>query len=265
MKYRAGFCQFEPEFLAKEKNIDKIVSMITNAKADLLVFPEFATSGYSFAHISEVQQVAEPFQKGLTSIVLKKAAWENNCSIVIGFPESDNDKFYNSSMLINPDGSLYLYRKTHLFYDERKYFSPGDTGFKVFPAKHDVKIGMMICFDWIFPESARSLMLNGAQIIAHPANLVLPWCQQAMLTRSLENRVFTITANRTGYEKNHDVSNNFTGLSQITNTKGERLLQADQDKEFTGIIELETEDADDKSITPSNHLITDRREDYYHS
>ena len=265
MKYRAGFCQFQPEFLAKEKNIEKIVSMVNNAKADLLVFPELATSGYSFAHISEVQQVAEPFQKGLTSIVLKKAAWENKCSIVIGFAESDNDKLYNSSMLINPDGSSYLYRKTHLFYDEKKFFSPGDIGFKVYPAKHGVKIGMMICFDWIFPESARTLMLNGAQIIAHPANLVLPWCQQAMLTRSLENRVFTITANRTGYEKNHEISNDFTGLSQITNTIGERLLQADQTKELTGIIEIETEDADNKSITEFNNLISDRREEFYHS
>jgi predicted amidohydrolase len=83
-----------------------------------------------------------------------------------------------------------------------------------------VKVGMMICFDWIFPESARTLALKGAQIIAHPSNLVLSYCQQAMFTRAVENRVFTITANRTGTEINGDKELYFTGKSVIVDTKG---------------------------------------------
>ncbi|MCF7911525.1 MAG: beta-ureidopropionase [Candidatus Cloacimonetes bacterium] len=251
--------------MAKEKNLETMVNLVSKTKADLIVFPELATSGYTFINLSEVEQVAETFQKGLTYIVMKKAAWDNNCSIVLGFVEEDAGNFYNSAMLINPDGSSYLYRKTHLFLHEKSFFSPGDTGFQVFPAKNNIKIGIMICFDWIFPEAARSLMLNGAQIIAHPANLVLPWCQQAMLTRSIENRVFTITANRTGVEKNNSLSNAFTGQSQITSPLGERLLQADDSSQITGIFDIFPEIADNKSVTAMNDLITDRRQKYYHS
>jgi predicted amidohydrolase len=265
MKYRAGFCQFQPEFLAKEKNLETMVKLVSETRADLIVFPELATSGYTFLKSSEVEQVAETFQKGLTHIVMKKTAWENNCSIVLGFAEKDGQQFYNSAMLVNPDGSSYLYRKTHLFFDEKKFFTPGDTGFQVFTAKNDVKIGMMICFDWIFPEAARTLMLNGAQIIAHPANLVLPWCQQAMLTRSIENRIFTITANRIGLEKNDSLFLKFTGQSQITSPLGERLLQADDSQPMTGILDINPRAADNKSITSENDLITDRRQEFYHS
>jgi len=265
MKFKAGFCQFQPEFLAKEKNLETMVKLVSETRADLIVFPELATSGYTFLRTAEIDQVAESFRKGLTYIVMKKAAWDNNCSIVTGFAEKDGNYLYNSAMLVNPDGSSFLYRKTHLFLDEKKFFTPGDTGFQVFTAKNDVKIGLMICFDWIFPEAARTLMLNGAQIIAHPANLVLPWCQQAMLTRSLENRIFTITANRIGLEKNDNLSLKFTGQSQITSPFGEKLLQADDSHPMTGVIEIDPTAADNKSITAANDLIADRRQEFYHS
>ncbi len=265
MKYKAGFCQFNPEFLAREKNLERMVSQVSATKADLIVFPELATSGYTFSSVSEVEQSAETSQNGLTAIVMRKAAWENQCSIVVGFAEKDGNHIYNSAMLINPNGECHVYRKTHLFLEEKKIFSPGNTGFQVFSAKHDVKVGMMICWDWIFPESARTLMLKGAQIIAHPANLVLPWCQQAMLIRSLENRIFTITANRTGFEKNGRLINKFTGHSQVTGTKGDLLLQASEKEEYIRVVEIETEEANDKSVTASNDLIADRRPEYYHS
>jgi len=75
---------------------------------------------------------------------------------------------------------------------------------------------MMICFDWFFPESARTLALKGAQLILHPSNLVMPYCQDAMITRSIENRVFSITSNRIGREGGY----NFTGKSQIVSFDG---------------------------------------------
>jgi len=98
---------------------------------------------------------------------------------------------------------LGTYRKIHLFYKEKLYFAPGENPPKVFNV-NGVNIGVMICFDWIFPETARTLSLQGAELIAHPANLVLPYCQNAMITRSIENRVFTATANRVGSELRED-------------------------------------------------------------
>jgi predicted amidohydrolase len=265
VKYKVGFCQFNPEFLAKAKNLEKIVRLTAKANADLLVFPELATSGYTFSSISQVLSIAETAHEGITATTMKKVAAEYNCSLVLGFAERQNDAIYNSSMLINPQGNSYIYRKTHLFLNEKIFFTPGNTGFQVFPAKMGVNVGMMICFDWFFPESARALMLKGAQIIAHPANLVMPWCQKAMLTRSIENRIFTITANRTGSEFLQNNSNIFTGFSQITDTKGNILAQADGEEETVKIAVIDTDLADDKFITPQNNLITDRRNEYYHS
>ena len=121
----------------------------------------------------------------------------------------------------------------------------------------------MICFDWQFPESARTLALKGAQIICHPSNLVLPWCQQAMKTRSLENRVFSITSNRVGIEYNNGETMEFTGNSQILGTKGEVLLQLDEKNEGIGTIIIDPNLALDKSVNPLNDVFKDRRREMY--
>ena len=88
---------------------------------------------------------------------------------------------------------------------------------------------MIICFDWIFPEVCRNLALKGAQIMVHPSNLVLPYGQQAMVTRCLENRVYAITANRIGTETRGSDHFVFTGRSQITSVDGTILSSAPED------------------------------------
>ena len=263
MKYKVGVCQFKPQFLKPKKNLEHLTSLLSEQKADLIVLPELAISGYLFSNQKKKKKVSEDPKNGLTATCFKQLAEENNTSYVIGFAEKAASGIYNSSMLVNPDGSVHTYRKTHLFYEEKKWFKPGNTGFKVFKAKKNIKIGMMVCFDWIFPESARSLALNGAQIIAHPANLVLPWCQQAMKTRSLENRVYSITSNRTGTEKNNNNKLTFTGQSQILNPKGEIIKRFNETEEKLFITEIEPELADDKNITDYNHAFNDRRTELY--
>jgi len=93
----------------------------------------------------------------------------------------------------------------------------------------------MICFDWIFPEAMRTLALMGAQIVLHPANLVLPYCQDAMVTRCIENRVFEITANRIGVERGLK----FTGASQITAPGGIVLHRATKTKEEALAVDID--------------------------
>lgn len=122
---------------------------------------------------------------------------------------------------------------------------------------------MMICFDWIFPETARSLALQGAQIIAHPSNLVLQYCQRAMYARSVENRVFTITANRIGTEERAGRTLTFTGASQVLNPRGDTLVSAPGDEEHVGVAEADLTHADDKHITEYNDLMAQRRPDMY--
>ena len=255
--------QFEPRFLNKEYNLYKIKQLLYKLQTDLIVLPELCNSGYVFATREEVFSVAEEAGKGETYFALSAIANNNNCNIVYGYPELDGNKLFNSCMLIMPDGSFYNYRKTHLFNREKLFFSPGDTGFQVFSILDRIKIGMMICFDWQFPEAARTLALAGAQIICHPANLVLPWCQQAMKIRCLENRVFAVTANRIGTEINAGEKLSFTGQSQILNTKGEVLSSLSVSEEGTITVEINPEEANDKTVTERNDAFKDRRPEFY--
>jgi predicted amidohydrolase len=260
---KIGFLQFAPTRLDPKRNLSLIQSAIAGSTFDLLVLPELANSGYLFEDREELERVSETangkgiFLSGLISLAAKQHA-----CIVCGFAERAPEGIYNSAAAITENGVLGLYRKVHLFYTEKDFFLPGNLGFPVFEFQ-STRIGMMICFDWIFPEAARTLALQGAQVICHPANLVLPYCQAAMVTRSLENAVFSITANRTGSEATSKQSLHFTGNSQIIGSKGEKLASASEEGKNLQIVEVNPEQASDKFFTPRNNLFMDRRPDTY--
>lgn len=259
---RVGILQFSPVFGKKKINLDIIERLLKGVKADLIVLPELSITGYLFTSMEEIQELSETVPDGPSVEKFKEMSAKNNIHIVTGFLERYNDKFYNSAILVYPSGEVKLYRKVHLFYEEKLYFEPGNLGFPVFSI-NNVKVGIMVCFDWVYPEAARSLALKGAEVIAHPANLVLPYCQDAMITRSIENRVFTITANRCGKDIKEDKILEFTGKSQIISPKGERLLDFSKNEEAVKVIDIEPQLARDKWITKYNHLFKDRRTDMY--
>ncbi|MDD2228226.1 MAG: beta-ureidopropionase [Candidatus Cloacimonetes bacterium] len=260
---RVTVVQFQPKLLAVKENVARLVAILDKIDSDLVVLPELVTSGYLFSSMKELEKIAESVPGGDSFKRLAKVAKERNFSIVYGFPEKCGDKVFNSSVLINPDGGYNTYRKVHLFDREKLFFDAGDKGFMVHKAKNDVKIGMMICFDWQFPEATRTLALAGAQIICHPANLVLPWCQDAMKLRSLENRVFSVTANRIGKETIADAELSFTGGSQILSPLGEILVRFGAEEENVATIEIDETKALDKSISERNDAFADRRREFY--
>ncbi|MFH1613108.1 MAG: nitrilase-related carbon-nitrogen hydrolase [bacterium] len=190
---KIGFCQFNPKFGNKEKNIETVKKLLKKKEANLFVLPELFNTGYTFCSQKEVNKLSEEIPNGFTTSSLIKLSQEKNCYFVAGLVEKNKSCLFNSAILVGPKGYIGTYRKAHLFYEEKKWFSSGNTPLKVYDLKF-AKIGIMICFDWFFPEVARTLALKGAQIICHPANLVLPFCQKAMITRSIENHIFTITA-----------------------------------------------------------------------
>jgi predicted amidohydrolase len=160
------------------------------------------------------------------------------------------------------NGVVHVYRKAHLFLNEQALFLPGDTGFHVFEYG-GLRIGIMICFDWAFPEAARTLALRGAQLLAHPSDLVLPYAQKAMITRSIENGVFSITANRWGVERLGEKEISFSGLSQVVDVKGKVLVSAPGAADSVMVCEIDPKQAENKQITERNHLFADRRPDLY--
>ncbi len=260
---RVGYVQFAPEFGEKEKNLRRIEELLSGNEADLWVLPELCTTGYQFKDVTELAELAEPIPGGPTIKRIENLAQKKNTYLVLGLAERDGQTFYNSAVLMGPNGLVACYRKVHLFFKEKLWFSPGDRAFSVVEAGN-VPLGIVICYDHMFPEASRALALRGAWLIAHPANFVMPGLGQlTMRVRALENRVFVVTANRVGREARDEPALNFTGMSQIVSPSGEVLASSSPTAEEAVVVEIEPEHARNKKLTPLNDLFRDRRPEFY--
>jgi predicted amidohydrolase len=260
MKVRVAVVQTNPIFGEVKKNIQDALDLMETTKADLYVLPELFNTGYNFVEQSEVKALAEP-EDGMTFKMLYQFTKKQMCYIAYGFAEKA-DTLFNSSSIIGPEGFIGVYRKVHLFYRENLYFARGNFGFPVFDLPIG-KIGMMVCFDWLYPESARSLALKGAQLIAHPSNLVLPYCPDGMVTRALENKVFTATADRVGEENRGSIDLKFIGTSEIVSPNGKILCRLGTREPGLVVADIDLALADNKQINEYNHLLKGRRPDQY--
>lgn len=259
---RIGFFQFAPRFGQPEHNLNALVAALSGATADLIVAPELALSGYLFTRKSEVEQMAEEVP-GPATERLTQAATRADCHVVVGMAERSGDRLFNSAALIGPQGVVGVYRKAHLFYEEKLYFTPGDLGFPLFDVR-GVKVGLLVCFDHFFPEAARTLALQGARIICHPSNLVLPeYGQLTTRVRSIENRVFWILANRYGTEEREDKTLTYSGCSQIVAENGEILARAQAEGDSLTVVDVDPGRAANKQVTDRNDLFADRRTELY--
>ena len=258
-----GFYQFAPVFGDVAHNLDRVVDTLGRAEADLIVLPELFASGYQFVSQQEMTTLSESVPDGPTTQRLIDLAKRRRMVIVAGLPERAGAACYNSAVVVGPSGFIGCYRKTHLFFEETLFFTPGDTGFQVWDVGM-AKIGVMICFDWYYPEAARTLALKGAEIICHPSNLVLPNCPDSMPVRCLENRVFAVTCNRTGSEARGGKDQlTYIGNSEVVAPRGAILYRAPRDQEELYIVDINPADARNKALTPYNDLLRDRRESLY--
>ncbi|NOZ61811.1 MAG: acyltransferase [Calditrichaeota bacterium] len=261
---KVGFVQFAVKFGDKEGNFQRTEELIRDKTADLWVLPELFNTGYVFINKNEVAALSETIPDGKTTQFLLELSKKKKSTIVAGLAEKADDKYFNSAVIVSNGEFVGLYRKIHLFYKEKLFFSPGDRKFQTWDV-NGIRLGVMICFDWMFPEATRTLALNGADIICHPSNLVMPYCQNAMVTRCLENHIFAVTANRIGTEKRGDTVLEFTGGSQITGVKGEILHRADRSREEAFVMEIDPKLARDKQLNELNDLFLDRRPEFYFS
>jgi predicted amidohydrolase len=259
--FRVAILQFAPRFGETNANLDHVESMIDGLSTDLLILPELFASGYWFENADQLASLAETTAGG-TMTRVREWARELGVAIATGFPERDGDNFYNTAMLVGPDSDLIHYRKLHLFAEEKRWFAPGDRPLAVVEFR-GTRLGLMVCFDWRFPETARSLAFLGADLILHPSNLVLPWCPDAMIVRALENNVFIATSDRSGDEHHGDESLHFIGRSQIVAPDGERLGQLPENGEGILEVEIDPTRAREKSVNQYNDLFADLRPEYY--
>ena len=162
MNVKIGYVQTSPIFGEITQNFKQVEGLLSSTKADLIVLPELFATGYTFISKGETESLAENIE-GITAEFLKVIAKKTGAVVVGGFIEKDSDHIFNSSMIVSDSEVLGTYRKLHLYYKEKLWFSPGNKPLEIYKVK-DINVGIMICFDWFFSETVRSLALLGADI-----------------------------------------------------------------------------------------------------
>lgn len=260
---RVAVVQYTPQLEARSENIASIEQLVEGLKADLIILPELCTIGYSFHSRSQAAPWCED-SDGPSRAMFRRIAHSTGACVVGGFAEKDGSRQYNSAALVIPGDGEYVYRKTHLFFRERFAFDEGDSGFFVRKdPRRDMSIGMMICYDWRFPESARALGLAGADIIACPSNLVTDVWHISMPSRALENKVYVACANREGTEERNGETLVFKGESALWGYDGTLMAKAPRHGNHIITADVEPARTRDKSFNPFNDIFTDRRPERY--
>jgi 5-aminopentanamidase len=234
--------------------------------AKLVIFPECALPGYAFESLEEAVPFAEKID-GPSSNALANVCRETGVYVAAGFIESASDKFYNSVMLVGPNGVVGSYRKVHLpFLGIDRFLSPGDRPFEVFELPFG-KVGLNICYDISFPESSRVLKLMGAELIVLPTNWP-PGARRSpefvVNTRALENHLFYAACNRVGNERGWE----FIGRSKVVDCNGDTLAEAGTEAEELLVVEMDLQEANNNHIVnvPGAYEIdrlADRRPEMY--
>ena len=273
---RVAVVQFNPQVGVEnlKANAEATTERLIQAAdggADLIVLPELATTGYTFRSRDEAYAHAERIPSGDTVQGWAQLAAERNVYIVGCLPELDGVELFDTAVLVGPDGFIGKYRKTHLWNEEKLFFSPGNLGFPVFDTKIG-RIGLLVCWDIWFPETARIVAQQGADIICIPTGWV--WtppplydasgvCMAAYLTMTAAhvNNVFIATADRIGTER----TSGFMGNSLIAGTNGWPVGRiAGPDEETILYADIDVVAARTAPIwNQLNDLHRDRRTDLY--
>ncbi|WP_119343862.1 N-carbamoylputrescine amidase [Facilibium subflavum] len=260
-------------------NITQLVQKVTEASkqnANIILIPELPSYLY-FCKLQSAEyfKLAEHIDDCRLIREMQLVARQYKVVIPVSFFEKVENTFFNSVAMIDADGQvLGVYRKSHIpdgtGYQEKYYFSPGKSGFKVWQTQYG-RIGCGICWDQWFPEAARVMTLKGADILLYPTAIGsephLPeydskahW-QTVMQGHSAANMIPVLAANRYGIEKDHDIEINFYGSSFITDHKGQKIAEADRISEQILYADFNLDHIKDERI--SWGIFRDRRPDLY--
>ena len=257
-------------------NAEKLVRQAASEGAQIILIQELFESQYfCMDQKEELFELSKPFENNPTIKKFSELAKELKVVLPVSFFEKANRAHYNSVAIVDADGSvLGKYRKSHIpdgpGYQEKFYFNPGDTGFKVWNTKY-AKIGVGICWDQWFPEAARSMVLNGAELLLYPTAIggepeddgfdSSDMWQRAMIGHSASNQIPVIASNRIGTEKGIDIENYFYGRSFVTNHVGDKIAEGSRDKEEVLIGKINLSEAE--TLRNVWGVFRDRRPELY--
>ncbi|MDP7017708.1 MAG: carbon-nitrogen hydrolase family protein [Pirellulaceae bacterium] len=257
-QYKVAGVQMDVAFGEKAANLQRMldaVELSAAAGADLVVFPECALTGYCFTSADEAFPFTEPAD-GPSAAAFREVCRARGVHAIYGMLEKDGDRLFNAVLLIGPDGLVATYRKIHLpFLGIDRFATPGDRPFDVHPAGA-CRVGMHICYDGGFPESARCMALDGADLIALPTNWPPPAMrvsEYVLNTRAMENNVYYMAVDRVGVERGVE----FIGRSRICAPNGSILDDAPHDQETVLYADIDVEWARRKKIVhvPGEHEV----------
>lgn len=264
--------QMEPHVGAKHDNVTRAVRYIETAAqhgAALVVLPELANSGYVFADRDEAWSLAEELPDGETARVFAETARRLGVHVVTGIAERSGAHLYNSALFTGPAGHIGVYRKLHLWNNEKRFFEPGDRGVPVFDTPLG-RVAIAICYDGWFPETYRLAAMQGADIVCVPTNWVpmpsQPDDRPAMATTltmaaAHSNGLAIACANRIGTERGQP----FIGQSLIVAGDGWPIAgpaSSDREEILYATIDL-TRTRAQRTLNDFNHVMSDRRADVY--
>lgn len=284
-KVRVAAIQFAMKETPEENiaTAERLVRQAATDGANVVLIPElFERPYFCQERRYEYYEYADRVEENLAIRRFQEVCKELHIVVPISFYERSGNVTFNSVEMIDADGKLLgIYRKTHIpddhYYQEKFYFTPGDTGFKVFDTEFG-KIGVGICWDQWFPEAARSMALLGAEMLLYPTAIgsepILsvesqPHWQRTMQVHSAANLMPVIAANRIGREEVHPCEENggqesalvFYGSSFMTDGTGAVIVQASRDQEEVISAEYDLDALDKDRL--SWGLFRDRRPDMY--
>ncbi|NJK81171.1 MAG: acyltransferase [Chloroflexaceae bacterium] len=258
--------------MSMEENVERQIELIKQAAeqgAQITCLQELATGPY-FCQVQDPQfySFAEPVPDGPTISRMKEVAKQYNMVLVVPvYEEEQTGVYYNTAAVIDADGTyLGKYRKTHIphvnGFWEKYYFRPGNMGYPVFKTKY-ATIGVYICYDRHFPEGARALGLNGAEIVYIPSATSRGLSQYLwkieQVSHAIANGYWVGTINRVGQEPLG--TNDFYGTSYFVNARGEIVAEASDTAEAVLVADLDLEK--NREVRNLWQFYRDRRPDQY--
>ena len=256
---------------------EKLIRDAAKRGAQIILLQElFETPYFCKDHNPKHLELAQPLENHPAVEHFRAVARELAVVLPVSVFERSNNAFYNSLVMLDADGQvLGSYRKSHIpegpGYHEKYYFSPGDTGFKVFDTQY-AKVGVAICWDQWFPETARCMALMGAEVLMYPTAIgsepqdagldsSAHW-QRTMQGHAAANIMPLVASNRIGAEQGEKYNMTFYGSSFIASHTGEKVAEADRSHEAVLTAKFDLEEV--RRYRQAWGVFRDRRPDLYY-
>lgn len=233
---RVGLLQYDAKHDEKE-NLNCLKNYLLQRKGDIVILPELSMCGYLFKSRKELLSCAEVVPFGISTQNILALSKQHSCTIIFGLAEREQEKVFNTAVIVSKGRYIGKYRKIHLSDYEKKLFDRGKENL-VFEVD-GIKIGIQICFDLWFPEVSREQIRMGADLLCVLANFGGDTTYHISKTRAIENLTPLVLCNRIGVESIPEMDAEFLGKSTVICASGQRVYIGPEKCEDFGLCDID--------------------------